>query len=946
MKCYRCDSEWETIKTVKYPRKCPYCGHELPIIHVGENTIKAILQERLVAIFDNAEVYRSCLLDKMPHMENELLESLIRAEAKGIHTFYKKASSYNVSNRNSFLKQAREELKKICPSDEYVSKIEKMYENAFLNSDENIVRRDYYDCDQAYINLAKELEHQARYTDSFRVLLVSIDAENSDACNILCNNIEKVRFCDAGIDIEHVEKIINKILASNRAVNYLKLANLYAYGDFERLNNSEKKAVALYEAAVDSDLAQAEVLVRRYMGFGTNESEKQIDVLKKLLKNPFAKKNLLITDKDCLENTKEFILSNNERVSSIATKLCYQMALYHWNYGEYKNAYLFWLHKCITFQNEANEDKLLTIAQIKPIDIGKQLAIYKDKLPDSKFLFRLIYEYCEYNNLYDEGYLYFEYADQYGIDSDYGKKSVALYQSGLISDGYVCFVNLFTKLLANNDKGKKINPKYRQSREKAEKYTYKYIIENLSSVDLKWIQYGCEQLKRWKAKKEDIKYVARFLLELIAGVGDEYLKQFEYSRAYDLLLAGCQIKYYIKLNVFDKWIETFYKSLLNNLSQITSSSRRLEYLEKGKELLRNSSNNALRMEILRKLAEEYRVAGWIVRFERLYKEAAMFGDAVAKDYFKKQGCVFLEEHGKLVCWLGEEKIISIPNSIVEIERNAFACNDIIRKVVIPETVKKIGVQAFLACKQLTEIEVQGRIYTIGSRAFADCANLSKVVLMKTPKHIERDAFENTSVLVVGNDISSVGGFLMEYRGKTETVCIQEGIEQIGANAFENAEFESITLPNSLNQIGEYGFSNCRNLNSVSIPKKVKVIGAYAFRSSGIKDIELGSVEVIGKGAFENSRIERVKIPGTVKSIESSIFEFCSDLKEVWIDKGVKKIEEDAFYGCDNLTKVYIPSSVVEIDEDAFEGRDMKIYGVANSYANQYANRMGISFVAQ
>lgn len=945
MKCYRCDSEWETIKTVKYPGKCPYCGNELLVIHTGENTLKAILQEQSIAIFDNAQAYRNCLLDKMPSIENALLESMIRAEEIGLHTLYKRAASYNASNNNVFLNQANEMLKSVCSNNEYVSQIEKMYANAFLNSDEKKARMEYCDRDQAYVNLAKELEYQARYTDSFRVLLISIDAGNSDAYNVLCNNIEKVHFGDSGIDIVHVDAIIDKILTSNSFVDYLKLANIYAYGDLRNLKNSDKKAIALYESAKDSDLAQAEVCVRRYMEFGTDEREKKTEVLKKLLQNQFAKKHFLVTDKDCLETTKEFILSNNEKVSSIATKLCYQMALYHWKYGEYKNAYLFWLQKCITFQNKTDENELLTIAQIMPIDIGKQLARYRDTLPDSRFLFRLIYEYCEQNNLYDDGYLYFEYADQYGIESDYGNASMVFYQNGLMPDGYNCFANSFTKLVMNN-KGKKLNPKYKQYREQAQKCTYKYIIENLPSVDLQWIQHGCEQLTRWQADNDEIKYVANFLLELICGICDNLVKEGEYNRAYDLFLSAYKIKYYIKITVFEKRIENFYKRLLKNLDQIANSSRRREYLEKGKKLLRSSSDNVLKAELWRKLAEEYRAIGWKVRFERLYKEAALFGDDTAKDYFRKQGIFVLEDKGKLVCWLGKEEILTIPNSIVEIGRNAFAGNDTVRTVVIPENINRIGIQAFSACKQLSEIEIRGQIDTICSRAFADCTKLSNVVLRKTPRHIENDAFENTPALDVENDILSVKEVVMKYRGKSEAVCVPEGIEQIGANAFENAEISSVSLPNSLYRICEYAFSNCRNLKKISIPERVKHIEAYAFRASAMEDIELGSIETIGKGAFENSRVECLKIPGTVKVIEIGMFEFCSELKEVWLEKGVNRIEKDAFYGCDSLTKVYIPSSVVEINDDAFEDRNVKIYGVANSYANQYANRKGISFVAQ
>lgn len=943
MKCYRCDSEWKTIKTIKYPKKCPYCGNDLPMLSAGENTIKYILQEKTEMIFENAEAYKGCLRDKLPNAEDELLECLLRAEAIKLHTYYKYATS-NISNRYSLLTQARDELKKVCSDNQYFSQIEKMYENAFLITNEKKVKRDYYDCDQAYLNLAKQLEHQARYTDSFCVLLVSVDAGNSDAGDVICDNLDKVRFIDAGIDIVHVEEIINKILTSNGNIDYLKLANLYAYGDFRKLKNSGEKALAFYEASKNSDLAQAEMLIRRYMGYGAEENKHQTKILKQLCQNQFAIKTLHVMDCDCLETSNEFLLSNNERVTSIDTKLCYQMALYYWNNREYEKAYLFWLDKCISFQQHSNE--LLSIEQIMPIDIGELLERYRHRLPDDKFLFQLIYEYCEHNNLYDEGYLYFEYADNYGIDSDYGKSSIALYQSGLVRDGYECFVKHFSNMLKSGvHSAKKLKPKYSRERKQAEKYTYEYIIDNISSVDLTWIQHGCKQLGKWNAKESDKTYVAQFLLELLVGVGGEFLNRNEYNKSYEMLLAGNRIRHYFSFAVFDNLIENFYQGILENLGQFTLSTKKLEYLEKGKMLLSDSTNNKLKADLLRKLADEYRTFGWNIRFERLYKEATLLGDTIAKDYFINKGNSVLEDHGKLVKWIGKEKIISISDSITEIGRDAFAGNSFAQKVVIPDTVKKIGAQAFIACEQLTVIEIQGQIDTICSRAFADCNNLAKIVFKKISRYIEPDAFDNTLVLTENEKVLSVGGVLVGYKGDEETVWIQDGIEQIGANAFENTKVVSVLLPETLRRIGEYGFSNCRNLKSVILPETVKIVDEYAFRSSGVKDISLGSVEKIGKGAFENSKIESVRIPGTVELIEKSVFEFCSDLKEVWIDKGVKKIEEDAFYGCDKLTKVHIPHTVVQIDDNAFEGQKMKIYGVANSYANKYANRMGISFIA-
>lgn len=77
------------------------------------------------------------------------------------------------------------------------------------------------------------------------------------------------------------------------------------------------------------------------------------------------------------------------------------------------------------------------------------------------------------------------------------------------------------------------------------------------------------------------------------------------------------------------------------------------------------------------------------------------------------------------------------------------------------------------------------------------------------------------------------------------------------------------------------------------------------------------VKKIGKQAFKNSNITKVKIPSTVKVIDRAAFEKCANLKEVEIEEGLESILGDAFKGCINLTKINIPSTVKEIGYDSF-----------------------------
>ena len=86
------------------------------------------------------------------------------------------------------------------------------------------------------------------------------------------------------------------------------------------------------------------------------------------------------------------------------------------------------------------------------------------------------------------------------------------------------------------------------------------------------------------------------------------------------------------------------------------------------------------------------------------------------------------------------------------------------------------------------------------------------------------------------------------------------------------------------------------------------------------------------------------MPRELKTIEKGVFKECTDLDNVEIPKGATYIGGQAFHGCGGLNQIVISETVTNIDMDAFNGCDnLTIYGIANSYAEKYANENGINF---
>ena len=113
--------------------------------------------------------------------------------------------------------------------------------------------------------------------------------------------------------------------------------------------------------------------------------------------------------------------------------------------------------------------------------------------------------------------------------------------------------------------------------------------------------------------------------------------------------------------------------------------------------------------------------------------------------------------------------------------------------------------------------------------------------------------------------------------------------------------ESITYNGSkysVTSIGDWAFSFCSGLTSVTIPNSVTIIGRYAFDGC----ISLTSVT----------------IPNSVTSIGDYVFIYCTGLTSITIPNSVTSVGDGAFSGCSGLTSITIPNSVTSIGELAFD----------------------------
>ena len=168
----------------------------------------------------------------------------------------------------------------------------------------------------------------------------------------------------------------------------------------------------------------------------------------------------------------------------------------------------------------------------------------------------------------------------------------------------------------------------------------------------------------------------------------------------------------------------------------------------------------------------------------------------------------------------------------------------------------------------------------------------------------------------------IGDYAFSGCSSLTSLTLPSSVTSIGGHAFEKCSgLTSLTLPSSVTSIGEFAFRYCSGLTSLTIPSGVTTIDYYAFADcSGLTSLTLpSSVTSIGGYAFAwCSGLTSLTLPSSVTSIGDYAFAWCSGLTSLTLPSSVTSIGGHAFAWCSGLTSLTLPSSVTEIDWSTFE----------------------------
>lgn len=283
------------------------------------------------------------------------------------------------------------------------------------------------------------------------------------------------------------------------------------------------------------------------------------------------------------------------------------------------------------------------------------------------------------------------------------------------------------------------------------------------------------------------------------------------------------------------------------------------------------------------------------------------------------------------------------NTVTVTAANAMYVYD---EVYIPETVEiggktytvtAVGDNAFKDC-DITYVSIPAGVSEIGANAFAGCTGLAKVTFFGEIGYIGANAFNDTA-------------WYKNYPTDFVFASTPRGLNYlIGYKASAEDTEKDITIPMTVDVIGEYAFAGNTGIESVRIPARTSKILAHAFDGcENLKRVTVGASDLneVGRDAFAGTPWLAGYL-GDYVIVGNFMIKYAGDDEFVYIPNTVKSVADYCFEGCKSVVAVRVPMSVTNIGENAFflfndNGNDKyaEVYTWKNAAAAACADELGV-----
>lgn len=242
---------------------------------------------------------------------------------------------------------------------------------------------------------------------------------------------------------------------------------------------------------------------------------------------------------------------------------------------------------------------------------------------------------------------------------------------------------------------------------------------------------------------------------------------------------------------------------------------------------------------------------------------------------------------------------------------------------------------------LTELDLsKALIDEIPSYAFNERWAIDKVVLPPTLKKIGTYAFQKTSLTSVNipDNVETIAEYAFSNARQLQEVHLPDSLTSLGNYAFEECRsLRTVKIPAKLKEIPWYAFDGCKSLQSVELHDSITGFGDYSFRSCDLREITLPkSTTWIGGRAFaENTNLSKVTLNEELIDIWAYAFQNTA-IDTLNCPSTLRNIYNGAFAGCRNLSQINLNEGLTRIE----------VYALANNKATEIVLPSSLEYCSQ
>lgn len=283
-------------------------------------------------------------------------------------------------------------------------------------------------------------------------------------------------------------------------------------------------------------------------------------------------------------------------------------------------------------------------------------------------------------------------------------------------------------------------------------------------------------------------------------------------------------------------------------------------------------------------------------------------------YKAPDGCIYTPDRQTLKAAHETKDTVIIDKAATTIKSQAFEYNETLKKVILPDSVTRIEPMAFRGCRSLTEVRLpQGSCPDLEREAFKGCYKLSHLEIPEGFRQIEFEAFcqSGISEISVPWTVESIGESAFAYTLNLKHIDLSEcRILELGPNVFSSSGLTSLVMPAYQANIPEGLCYGCSSLESVDLRQCTGGIKDSAFRNCrSLKTVLMGpswGTRAIQDRAFDYTGLETIDFSESTAGLTfgAEIFRNCYFLKSIRLPGNVKFLSTNAFENCPNLKDIY------------------------------------------